>query len=232
MIRAPVAILAGGLASRLYPLTQNTPKALLPLAGRPFLFHQLDQLRREGIDRVVLCVGHLGEQIVTAVDDGAQFGLSVTYSFDGDRRVGTGGALKRALPLLGPEFFVLYGDSYVPALFEHVLAAYVASGRPALMTIFNNCNRWDRSNVWFDGHKAQYEKDTRRSGPTHIDCGLSVMSRDVFAAYPAVAEIDLADIWRNLSLDGQLAMFEVKERFYEIGSRNGMTDAESYLRAL
>jgi MurNAc alpha-1-phosphate uridylyltransferase len=231
----PVAILAGGLASRLQPLTRHTPKSLLVVAGRPFIFHQLELLHSQGVRRAVLCVGHLGEQIEAAVGDGRRFGLDVEYSFDGSRLLGTGGALKRAMPLLGADFFVLYGDSYLPCSFTTIQAAYEAAHRPALMTVLRNDNQWGRSNVAFraDG-SIEYEKDSDRSDPFHIkfghiDFGLSVLSGGVLRQYPESAHLDLADIWRDLSGKGQLAAFEVGGRFYEIGSRSGLADTEDFL---
>ena len=155
----PVAILAGGLATRMHPLTERIPKALLEVAGRPFIEHQLALLRREGVRRVVLCVGFLGEMIEARIGDGTRFGLSVSYSFDGERLLGTGGALRRALPMLGEHFFVLYGDSYLDIAYAPVQAAYRESGLPALMTVFRNEGRWDTSNVLYDGNKVvRYDK--------------------------------------------------------------------------
>jgi NDP-sugar pyrophosphorylase family protein len=237
----PVAILAGGLASRLQPLTRHTPKSLVMVAGHPFIFHQLELLHSQGVRRVVLCVGHLGEQIESAVGDGRRFGLDVAYSFDGSRLLGTGGALKRALPLLGADFFVLYGDSYLPCSFVTIQAAYAAAHRPALMTILRNDNRWGRSNVAFraDG-SIEYNKDpdlhidsghgaSQFDRADHIDFGLSVLSGRVLQPYPEGATVDLADVWRALSCQGQLAAFEVTGRFYEIGSREGLADTEAFL---
>jgi N-acetyl-alpha-D-muramate 1-phosphate uridylyltransferase len=226
----PVAILAGGLATRLQPLTERTPKSLLPVAGRPFLFHQLDLLRHEGVSRVVLCVGHLGEQIEAAAGDGRRFGLAITYSFDGDRLLGTGGALKRAAPLLGDDFFVLYGDSYLPCSFAQLQSAYFAARQPALMAILRNDNRWDRSNVAFqDGRLLEYDKHSQRSDLSHIDFGVSVFSRAALAGIAGNTVADLADICRELSLSGRLAAYEVRQRFYEIGSPRGLADTERYL---
>jgi NDP-sugar pyrophosphorylase family protein len=226
----PVAILAGGLATRLRPLSERVPKALLSIAGRPFIFHQLESLKSQGVDRVVLCVGHLGAQISAAVGDGRAFGLAVQYSFDGNELLGTGGALKNALPLLGASFFVLNGDSYLRCSFAPIQAAYEAARRQALMTVLRNDNRWDRSNVLFrDGELIEYEKNSRRTDLTHIDFGLSVFSRDVFTGYDALKFIDLADVCRDLSLRGQLAAFEVAERFYEVGSPQGMQETADYL---
>jgi NDP-sugar pyrophosphorylase family protein len=231
----PVAILAGGLASRLQPLTRHTPKSLVVVAGRPFIFHQLELLHSQDVRRVVLCVGHLGEQIEAAVGDGRRFGLDVEYSFDGARLLGTGGALKRAIPLLGADFFVLYGDSYLPCSFATIQAAYEAADRPALMTVLRNDNRWGRSNVAFraDG-SIEYNKDPGRGDPFHldfghIDFGLSVLSGQALQPYPESATVDLADLWRALSAERELAAFEVTGRFYEIGSVGGLSDTEEFL---
>jgi N-acetyl-alpha-D-muramate 1-phosphate uridylyltransferase len=226
----PVALLAGGLATRLYPLTDRIPKSLLPVAGRPFVFHQLELLRDKGIEDVVICVGHFAQQIEAAVGDGRQFGLKVRYSFDGERLLGTGGALKHALPALGAAFFVMYGDSYLPCSFERIQAAYVAAGRPALMTVLRNDNQWDRSNVMYQqGRVVEYDKRSERDDLTYIDFGISVLSHDVFARYPGADIIDLSDICRDLSLSGDLAGLEVEQRFYEIGSRQGIADMEEFL---
>jgi N-acetyl-alpha-D-muramate 1-phosphate uridylyltransferase len=226
----PVAILAGGLATRLYPISALVPKALMSVAGRPFIFHQLELLKSQGIERVVLCVGHLGEQVRATVGDGAALGMSITYSFDGTPLLGTGGAIKQALPLLGEHFFVLYGDAYLPCSFGAVQAAYEATGQPALMTVIRNENRWDRSNAIFDGDTVlDYDKQSARRDLTHIDFGVSVLSNAVFEPYAEQRCIDLADICRTLSRQGRLAGFEVSQRFYEIGSLQGMRETDAYL---
>jgi NDP-sugar pyrophosphorylase family protein len=225
----PVAILAGGLGRRLQPLTATIPKALVPVAGRPFVCHQLELLVSQGVERAVLCVGHLGEQIRALVGDGRRFGLQVEYSFDGPRPLGTGGALRQALSLLDEGCFVLYGDSYLTCCFDAVLTAFRRSGRPALLTVLRNGNRWDRSNARLhaDG-RVEYDKSADRIDMTHIDYGLAVLARSVLEAIPAGA-IDLADVYRNLSRRGALASLEVTERFYEIGSAAGLADTERYL---
>jgi NDP-sugar pyrophosphorylase family protein len=229
----PVAILAGGLATRLRPLTDRVPKSLLTIAGRPFIFHQLDLLRDEGAHLVMLCVGHLGGQIQAAVGSGRAFGLEVQYSFDGSELKGTGGALKQALGGLGEEFFVLNGDSYLPCSLVRIQAAYEAAGCAALMTVLRNENRWDRSNVRFSGGKLiEYHKHSGRTDLSHIDFGISVASRQVFSCCPASQPVDLSDIWRDLSLRGELAALEVSHRFYEIGSPHGMRDTDAYLSRL
>ncbi len=145
----PAAILAGGLATRLGPLTEGLPKSLVEVAGQPFIVHQLRLLHRNGITQIVLCVGHLGEQIQAAVGDGRRWGVHLEYSFDGPQLMGTGGAIRQALPLLGDRFFVLYGDSYLDCDYQAARRAFAASGKLALMTVFRNENRWDPSNVVF-----------------------------------------------------------------------------------
>jgi NDP-sugar pyrophosphorylase family protein len=232
MNRLPVAVLAGGLATRLRPVTESVPKALLPVAGRPFVHWQLGLLAQQGVTDAVLCVGHLGEQIRAAVGDGTGFGMTVRYSFDGHTLLGTGGALKRAVPMLGTAFFVLYGDSYVPCSFAAAQAAYGHSGAPGLMTVLCNADRWDRSNVLFrEGTIVEYNKRAPRAGMQHVDFGLGILSAQTLETYPSGAAFDLADLYHELSLRGELAGLEVTERFYEIGSARGMEATERYLTA-
>jgi len=229
----PVALLAGGLATRLHPQTQRVPKALLPVAGRPFIHWQLELLARQGITRAVLCVGFLGEQIRDAVGDGAQFDLALSYSFDGETLLGTGGALKRALPLLGSTFFVLYGDSYLPCSFTTVQAVYEASPAPGLMTVLCNENRRDRSNVLLQrGKLIEYNKRHPSPGMRHVDYGLAVLSAHALRKWPNGVPFDLADVYHDLSLRGELVGLEVNERFYEIGSPQGRDETDGYLRTL
>jgi len=228
-VKLPVAILAGGLASRLRPITETIPKALVEVAGKPFILRQLDYLRRQGISRVVLCVGFLGEQIEALVGDGAACGLSVSYSQDWPTLMGTGGALRRALPLLDSQFLILYGDSYLPIDFESVERAFMSSGKPALMTVQRNADEWDKSNVLFvDDVIVEYNKRAPTPGMRHIDYGLGAISAQVLADENTTGPFDLADIYHRLSLSGQLAGYEVHERFYEVGSHKGLAEAADY----
>lgn len=227
----PVAILCGGLATRLRPATDNTPKSLLEIAGRPFIHHQLELLKSQGLERVLLCVGHFGERIRAAVGDGRAFGLAASYSFDGAAPLGTGGALRHALPLLGDHFFVLYGDSYLRCSYRRVQSAYESCGRPALMTVSRNPDRRDKNNVVFrDGEVIEYDKSNGHAAMAHIDFGLSVLSPAALSSHAAAEFEDLADIYKNLAADGRLAGLEMAERFYEIGSVQGIRDTEAYLR--
>ena len=226
-----VAILAGGLATRLRPLTDSVPKALINVSGEPFLAHQLRLLRSQGIQRVVLCVGYLGDKIEQEFGNGSQYGMKVDYSFDGPELLGTGGALKRALPCLPKEFFVLYGDSYLPINYSAVAKAFRDSRKPALMTVFKNQNRWDASNVEFDGKKIRrYDKKHRTQDMHHIDYGLGVLRAGVLANWPDDQTFDLADVYRELAEKEQLAGFEVMQRFYEIGSGEGLAELQALLR--
>jgi len=225
----PVAILAGGLATRLRPITETIPKALVDVAGKPFIVRQLDFLHTQGVRDVVLCVGYLGGMIQDVVGTGQRFGLQVRYSFDGSALLGTGGALRKALPMLGDVFFVLYGDSYLPVDFSTVQDAYVRNGQPALMTVLKNRGRWDKSNVLFaDGRLFEYNKRSPLREMAHIDYGLGLVSASVFVAYPDDGPFDLADVYHDLSVKGQLAGLEVHQRFYEIGSHSGLKEAEEY----
>ena len=227
----PVAILAGGLATRLRPATETIPKALLSVAGEPFLVHQLRLLHSQGFRNVVLCVGYLGEMIVSTVGDGKRLGLQIDYSFDGPTLLGTGGALKRALPKLGEQFLVIYGDSYMPADYCAIAEAFVRSGKPALMTIFENEGRWDASNVWFEtGKILRYDKKLRTPEMRHIDYGIGILTAGVFAGFPENVPFDLADLYSRLVSDKQLAAYEVNQRFYEIGSAEGLAELDSLLR--
>lgn len=218
----PAAILCGGLATRLHPLTEKIPKSLIAVAGEPFLAHQLRLLKHSGIEHVVLCAGHLGDMLRDYAGDGSGFGMRVEYSFDGEKLLGTAGAVRRALPLLGPEFFVLYGDSYLPCDYRAVARRFQESGKKALMTVFRNDGRWDRSNVDLaaDGKIRAYDKKNRTAAMRHIDYGLGVFRAAAFAG----AETDLAEVYRALLVSEELAAFEVGERFYEVGSVAGIEE--------
>jgi NDP-sugar pyrophosphorylase family protein len=224
-------ILAGGLGTRLWPMTRTLPKCLIPINGRPFADYQLTWLSRQGITNVVYCIGYLGAQIRKAVGDGSRFGLTVRYADEGDDLKGTGGALRGALDagLLAEIFFVLYGDSFLPVQFAAVLAAFQASGCRALMTVMRNENRWDRSNAVFAApFVTVYDKqcdDATRARMNYIDYGLSILARDLIAReIRAGVKADLADLFKKMSLAGELAGFEIADRFYEVGSQSGIAE--------
>ena len=226
----PVAILAGGLATRLRPITETIPKSLVRVAGEPFMSHQLRLLHSRGIKRAVVCVGYLGEMIERDFGNGTAFGIELQYSFDGPALLGTGGAIRQAMPLLGDSFFVLYGDSYLPIDYDAVAAAWHSSGQPALMTVFRNEGAWDASNVEFSGGRVlRYDKRDRPPAMKHIDYGLSVFSASAFAGKTSGEPFDLADLQRDLVAHGRMAGYEVSERFYEVGSHAGLAELNQLL---
>ncbi len=232
-------ILAGGRATRMRPLTDSIPKALIPAGGRPFLDHQLDWLAGHGVTDVVLCVGYRGDAIRAhlAGGSGGRGRLAVQIVDEGDDLRGTAGALRLALDegVLDESFLVTYGDSFLPIDFGAVFRAFTTCGCPALMTVFRNEGRWDSSNVIFDGRLVTLYDKQRRGRPAgefaFIDYGLLALERRVIAAeIPAGGHGDLAVLFNALSVRGALAGFEVSERFYEIGSPAGLEDFEGWLR--
>lgn len=226
----PIAILAGGVATRLRPLTETIPKAMVDVDGEPFIAHQLRLLHSNGVERVIICAGYLGEMIQAYIGDGVRFGLQVEFSFDGSHLLGTGGAIKKALPLLGDAFFVLYGDSYLPCDYRAAQTAFNTSGKLALMTVFRNDGHWDRSNVEFvSGRVIAYNKQHRTSGMHHIDYGLGAFKHSAFAIVPDGQPSDLATLYQSLLAQGELAAYETQQRFYEIGSLEGLEETRRYL---
>jgi len=221
----PVAILAGGTATRLRPDTEKIPKSLVDVQGEPFLAHQLRLLSCQGIRRVVICAGHLGTMIQQFVGGGENFGLAVSFSFDGPKLLGTGGAIKKALPLLGPAFFVLYGDSYLLCDYEAVQCEFEKSRMKGLMTVYRNENQHDKSNIEFhDGAIYSYDKVMHTDAMRHIDYGLGVFRDSAFDMLSTDEAVDLSVVYQRLLRSGQLAAFEVHSRFYEIGSREGLRE--------
>lgn len=226
----PVALLAGGMATRLRPITEKIPKLLVEVAGEPFFSHQLRLLKKNGLTKIVLCVGYLGDMIVEQYGDGSKWGVDIQYSFDGEKLLGTGGALIRALPKLGDAFYVLYGDSYLPIDYQAVGRSFLNSGKLGLMTVFENREAYDASNVWFENGEIQfYSKKVKRPEMKHIDYGLGLFKAGAFAVYPKNEVVDLATVQTDLVAHHQLAGYEMKERFYEIGSHAGLEELNQLL---
>jgi NDP-sugar pyrophosphorylase family protein len=226
----PVVVLAGGLGTRLGGLTRDRPKCLVDVNGLPFAVHQLRLLRSRGVRRVIYCLGHLADPVVEALGDGSALGLAIEYSFDGDRLLGTAGAVKRCLDRLSGPFFVTYGDSYLPCPFDAVQAAFESSGKSALMTVFANWDRWDASNVEYAENRIVAYDKVRRSGRmTHLDYGLGVFHRRAFDLVPDGEPFDLGALYQALLGFGDLASFEVAERFYEVGSPSGLEETRHHL---
>lgn len=226
-----IAVLAGGLATRMRPLTETCPKALLEVAGEPFVHHQLRLFARRGLKRAVLLVGYLGEQIEADVGDGQRFGIAVDYVPDGDVLRGTGGALRNALAHLPEHFFVTYGDSYLDVDYAAVAAAFDPAAYPALMTLYRNDGRYDRSNADLVDGRAMYRKTDVPAAWRHIDFGLLAMT-SVALAGPADQRFDLAELLASFSAEGRLQAYEVDRRFYEIGSPTGLAETSAYIASM
>lgn len=225
----PVAVLAGGLATRLGPITSTIPKSLVDVGGRPFAEHQVELLASHGLTDLVFLVGHLGEMVRDRLGDGARLGVRIRYVFDGPVAQGTGGAIRAALPELGRAFFVLYGDSYLECDYEAIERTFVGSGKSGLMTVCRNDDQWDRSNVLMsDGRIIRYDKVAKTPEMRHIDYGLGAFKAAAFAGRPEAA-FDLAALYRDLLAQDDLAGFEVPTRFYEIGSPSGLAATRDYI---
>jgi N-acetyl-alpha-D-muramate 1-phosphate uridylyltransferase len=230
--RIQVAIIAGGMGTRLGTRTSRRPKALIPVRGRPFLDHQLELMAGRGVTDVVVCVGHGGAQIERFVGDGRRWGLNVLCSRDGPFLLGTAGALRQALPLLAPSFAVAYGDSYVTMDYTALQQAHVASGRAATVAVYENADRWDRSNIVLQGDRvAVYDKHHHRPGMTWIDAGVTALDRRWIAALPAGRPLDLAEQFNVLAQAGELGAHPIDERFYEVGSVAGLAEFRRLLAA-
>jgi NDP-sugar pyrophosphorylase family protein len=227
----PLALLAGGLATRMRPLTETIPKSVLEVAGKPFLDHQLALFSKQGVRRVVICAGFLGEQMQDFAGSGARWGLHIDWSFDGDQLLGTGGALMRALPLLGNEFIVTYGDSYLDEPFAPIVEAFHASGQPGLMTVFRNEGRYDTSNIEFEDERLKrYDKVNLTPAMKHIDYGLQVLKAEALNGWPKGQKFDLSAVYSSLVEQGRMAGYETARRFHEIGSREGLAELDALLK--
>ena len=220
------------MATRLRPITEKIPKLLVEVAGEPFFSHQLRLLKSAGLTHLVLCVGYLGEQIVDLYGDGSRFGVKIDYCFDGPKLLGTGGALIQALPQLGDAFYVLYGDSYLPIDYLAVGDHFQKSGRLGLMTVFENHELYDASNVDFSGGEIKvYDKKHKTPAMHHIDYGLGLFRAAAFDGFPRDAVVDLAEVQKALFARHQLVGYEIGERFYEIGSHEGLNELDALLRS-
>jgi NDP-sugar pyrophosphorylase family protein len=223
-------ILSGGLATRLRPLTETMPKAMIPVAGRPFIDHQLQLLSRNGIKDVVLCLGYLGEQIEAFVGDGSAWSLRVKYSWERGELLGTGGALKLAEPLLDKTFFLTYGDSYLPIDYVEVAEAFLRGSNLGMMVVYENEDRFDRSNVFIDGALVcKYDKEEWTPDMVYIDYGLTALKREAVKLIPPGTVSALDILIKNLVAKKQLAAFVTTTRFFEIGSWEGIRDLETFL---
>jgi MurNAc alpha-1-phosphate uridylyltransferase len=223
-------ILAGGLATRLKPLTTNVPKSMVKIIGKPFLEYQLELLKKNEIRDIILCVGYLHEQIEDYFGNGRKFDVNIVYSQEKVRLLGTGGALKNAEKYLESKFFVMYGDSYLPIAFRKVYQHFINNSAIACMVVYKNESRYDKSNVLFKNKKVKvYDKGKPSPEMRHIDYGLTIFSKETLKEIPKEQPCDLGCVLSKLAKDGKLLGCEVYNRFYEIGSLKGLRDFEKYI---
>jgi N-acetyl-alpha-D-muramate 1-phosphate uridylyltransferase len=221
-------ILVGGRGTRLGSLTDELPKALVDVAGRPFLHYQLELLRGEGVTDVVLCVGYLGSLVERAIGNGSRFGVSIRYSHDGDVPLGTAGALRNALSRLDARFLVMYGDTLLDVDYAAVARAHAASDLPALMTVLRNESRWDASNAMVEeGLVVAYSKSPPPRDAQWIDYGLLAFARDAIAD---TADESLVGVLGKLARSRLLGAYEVRQRFYQIGDPAGLAETAEFIR--
>ncbi|MGH2718368.1 MAG: NTP transferase domain-containing protein [Actinomycetota bacterium] len=231
-VMLPVAILAGGRGTRMAGVTGPTlPKAMLPIAGRPFIDYKLEELARQGVELVYLLVGHGAQAIADHVGDGLPRGLAVRLVPDGEALLGTGGAILRALPELGPAFWVTFGDNLLSVPIGAAEQAFAAAGRPGLMTVLRNCDQWDASNVAVQGDLVtEYGKGAPPGSYEFIDYGMSILTPEAFVGFKSKEIFDLNAVIQELIVRRELTAFEVYERFYEIGSECGYEETDRRLR--
>jgi len=231
----PIVVLAGGLATRLRPLIDKIPKSLVSINGTPFVIHQLELFLHHGINNVHFCLGHLGE-MVKEVIEGSKFPdiMEITYSFDGKKPLGTGGAIINAFFTLPETFFITYGDSFLDIDYKAIESYFLNSVYDdcGLMTVYKNANKYDTSNVIFENKcLVSYSKKTLNSSMEYIDYGLGILRKNHFQLYPVSTYLDLSEVYESLSLQGNLIGFESYERFFEIGSIKGIEDFTNYLNS-
>ena len=225
-----VAILAGGLATRLRPLTAKIPKSLLQIQSKPFLEYQLDFLKRGGVKDIVLCVGYLGEQIEEYFGNGRRFGVNIKYSYDGDKLLSTAGALKNAHNLLEDTFFTIYGDSYLFLDFSVIMSYFKSQDKLALMTVYKNYNRYDKSNTVIAGNLVKYySKKEKTEGMVYIEYGANIFKKEVLEFIPEGQLYALEALFPRLIAQEELLAYEVSKRFYQIGSPEGLEEFKRYI---
>jgi len=220
-----IVVLAGGRGTRLRPLTEELPKSMIPVKGKPFLQYQIELFKRSGITNIVLCVGYLAEKIMECFGDGSAFGVKIRYSVEGNRLLGTAGALKRAEPLLDAVFFLTYGDAYLVLDYADVIACFQRSDKLGMMVVYKNLNRYDRSNVVLkDGCVKVYDKRRQTPDMVYIDYGVSILRREALGLIPSNVVMDLQEFYRVLIEQGKLIAYETYKRFHEVGSFKGLEE--------
>ena len=230
MIDMQAAILAGGLATRLGNLTKGQSKSMVRILGKPFLEYQLELLRKGGIKDIILCIGHMGEQIERHFRNGREYGVNIKYSLE-DKLLGTAGALKKAEPLLNNTFFTMYGDSYLFLDFPAAMRYFNSQSKLALMTVYKNYDRYDRSNTVVEGNLVKkFSKKERTEDMVYIEYGANIFKKEALKMIPENQFYSLDDLFPRLIEMEELLAFGVRERFYEVGSPQGLREFEEYMK--
>ena len=225
-----MVIIAGGLATRLGKLSAQTPKSMLRFSGKPFLQYQIELLRSKGIKKFVLCVGHFSEQIKQYFGSGKDFGVQISYSDEGEKLLGTGGALKKAEDLLEDDFFIMWGDSYLLLDYKDIFKVYIKSEIQALMVVYKNFNERDKSNVVVKNNKViLYDKWSISKDKVYIDNGVSILNKKLLQCIPKDEVFALELIFKKLAQENNIAAYKAEQCFYEIGSVGGIKDFKDFV---
>lgn len=226
-----VCIIAGGKATRLYPMTHKIPKSLIDINGKPFIIRQFEILEKNEIKKVVLCLSHLGDVVEKYLSESEYIkkNFEVSYAYDTEISAGTGGAVLNALPLLPEIFWIMYGDSYLDINFRKISEYFKSLNQFGLMTVFKNNNLFDRSNVVFKNSSIlKYDKINFTDGMNFIDYGLGIFNKSAFKDFSG--RFDLSEVYQKLLINKELAGYEVNKRFYEIGSFEGIEELKLFLK--
>ena len=227
-----VVVLMGGIGSRLSQYAEGRPKSLVDICGKPFFYYQLELMINAGFHKFVFCVEHEAKQIEDQFGNGKQMGISITYSYDGHNLLGTGGAVRKALPLLEDNFLLIYGDSFMDINYFELVVKYYSEDKKALMTILKNNNKYDTSNVeYWNDHIVRYNKKNRSITMNYIDYGISIFNKKVFESYEEDKPFDLSEVYSSLIANGQLASHIVYNRFYEIGTPPALEEFREYAKS-
>jgi len=226
-----IVILCGGLATRLGNLAKNTPKSMMEINSKPFLEHQIEKLKKQGLKDIVLCVGHLSRQIEEYFGNGKKFGVKIKYSYDGEKQLGPIGAVKNAESLLDDDFFIMYGDSYLSVDFQKAYSDFKKTNKSALMVVYKNQDKYDKSNLIVDNNMViGYGAEDKTKEMIFIDYGTSVLSKKTLESVPENTMYSTGEFFSELIKKNQLCAYEAKKRFYHIGNLEALEELEKYIK--
>jgi len=224
-------ILAGGLATRMKPMTLDIPKSMIEIDGKPFLEHQLELLKENDVKNVVVCVGHLGHQIKEYFKKGEKLGMNIKYGDEKENLLGTAGALKNAGDFLADEFFLMYGDSYVPVDFQAITSHFKKFNKKSLMVIYKNADRFDKSNIEIEQDLIKSYDKKNNQGMLFIDAGVSLLKKEILRLIPPSRNFPLERIYQHLIKEKEMLAYQMRERFYQIGSFEGLEEFKSLIKS-